>query len=174
MTGQAPGYVFSPTNANADRARRGEVTPTTGQGPIQTLSYSLPKFKGAGGLSPLQGDKPSGASPFASAVLQSVLRTVLGSEAEAFFGGSMDGGSPESSSPQAADAGFSSVLQALTASPGGGAPKAPVIKPGIDYSAPIYDPYVPPTPIDSAPGPGPAPMFGGGGFTDRTEYQTAY
>jgi hypothetical protein len=74
------GYSFAPNFDNAEQGRRGGSPATTPQTPLQTLSFRLPKFKGAGGgLSPLQGT--SAGSSLSRAVLESVLRTVLGSGA---------------------------------------------------------------------------------------------
>jgi hypothetical protein len=84
MADRALGVSFSPTFDNAEQARRGQA----GAGPagaIQTLNFRLPKFTGGGGLSPLQTDTPR--STFGGAVLQSVLRTILGVEDAAQYGG---------------------------------------------------------------------------------------
>lgn len=75
------GYAFSPTTEQAAQAKHGQASPPFGsQGAIQTLNYSLPKVTGVAGasaLSPMLGDTQLG-SGITSAVLQSVLRTVLG------------------------------------------------------------------------------------------------
>src|SRR5882672_5563765 len=92
------GYLFSPTTDQASQAAAGTVSPPQfGQQSLQTLSFRLPRITGAatadamvgggapsggvpGGFSPLLGDRPSAqGSTFSSAVLQSVLRTILGS-----------------------------------------------------------------------------------------------
>lgn len=85
------GYSFSPTFANAELGKRGGSPATPSQDPIQVLNFRLPKVVGAptsNALSPLQGDTRHG-SDFGGAVLQSVLRTVLGPDhADAVMSGS--------------------------------------------------------------------------------------
>lgn len=78
---QPIGYNFAPTFENAETGRRGQPADQA-QRAIQTLSFQLPKFAGAGrtGVSPLQG-QPFAGSPISQAVLQSVLRTILGPDA---------------------------------------------------------------------------------------------
>lgn len=74
------GYVFSPTFANADEGRRGGSPPVAPQGPIRTINYSLPRVAGAASFSPLVGSG-DGGTPFSSAVLESVFKTIFGSDA---------------------------------------------------------------------------------------------
>lgn len=81
------GYSFEPNAENAERARMGGAPGAQPQGAIQTLNYRLPRVTGAAGLSPLVGQNKVGSS-FGGAVLQSVLRTVLGAQqASALMGG---------------------------------------------------------------------------------------
>lgn len=75
-----PGYSFAPTFDNAEDARRGGTPAMTAQDPLQVLSYRLPKWTGAGGgLSPQQSQTMAGG--IGNAVLESVIRTVLGPDA---------------------------------------------------------------------------------------------
>lgn len=125
---QPIGYAFAPTAENAQERSRGGLDQS--QRALQTLSFSLPSFAGAGrrkGLSPLQGQSYAG-SPISQAVLQSVLRTVLGVDAAASFGG--DGGSSDPAGVYGPSGGevSPSFLQSLT----GGRTPTPVIHPGGD------------------------------------------
>lgn len=88
------GYAFAPTFNNAQQARR-NAQASAPAGTIQTLNFRLPNVTNA--PSPLITDQRMG-STFGGAVLQSVLRTVLGPDAAAQFtpsggGGSVAGGS---------------------------------------------------------------------------------
>lgn len=139
----ALGYAFSPTEAQAAEARSGQVSPPFGsQGSIRTLNYSLPKITGAAGISPLVSDQRQG-SGISSAVLESVLRTVLGPDhanmilapspqPQGPVGGQGGGGS---------DSGLAALLASMTGGSGGGgtAPTAasrptppPAVHPGDD------------------------------------------
>lgn len=87
------GASFAPTFDNADLAKRGQVGGQFPQGSLQVLNYRLPSVAGAAGIpgsiSPLLGDQRRGG--FGSAVLQSVLHTILGPDAGAgLMGGSDD------------------------------------------------------------------------------------
>lgn len=86
------GASFAPTFENADLAARGGVAGSFPQGAIQILNYRLPTVGGAAGvpgsISPLLGDTRRGG--FGSAVLQSVLHTILGPDAGGLLGGSDD------------------------------------------------------------------------------------
>lgn len=85
MPGNSLGYSFAPTFENAQQVRGGGAAGAQPQGAIQTLNFRLPSVTGAASsraLSPLVGDQQRGSS-FGSAVLESVLRTVLGSDAVA-------------------------------------------------------------------------------------------
>lgn len=79
------GATFAPT---ADAAERAKTAPPPYQGPMQVLNYRLPSVTGAAGaISPLVGEprRPS----FGSAVLESVLRTILSpDQVESLFSGS--------------------------------------------------------------------------------------
>src|SRR5688572_17472990 len=89
MPSNAIGYSFAPTFENAER--RG-VGPRP-QGAIQTLNYRLPQVTGAPSrLSPLVSDTPS--MGFGNAVIQSVLRTILGPDAAASMPNSGHAGMP--------------------------------------------------------------------------------
>lgn len=86
---QSIGDVFAPTFANADVARRGGVPAARAQDAIQVLNFRLPTVVGAAtsnALSPLVSQDRRG--DFGGAVLQSVLRTVLGADAGAILSGS--------------------------------------------------------------------------------------
>lgn len=85
MPGPNFGYSFEPTMESADRARRGGVPGAAPQGAIQTLNFRLPRVTGAASLSPLTGQDRVGTN-FGGAVLQSVLKTVLGPQAASFLG----------------------------------------------------------------------------------------
>lgn len=82
------GYAFAPSFENAEMGRQGGSPPTAPQGALQTINYQLPaRFAGApGGLSPLQGQDMAGQGR-TSAVIQSILRTVLGPGAGLMGGG---------------------------------------------------------------------------------------
>ena len=95
MPSNAIGYSFAPTFENAAQAKS---TPGgTPQGAIQTLNFRLPRVTGAASahaLSPLVGQERVGAN-FGGAVLESVLRTVLGAEqASAILSGSPAASAP--------------------------------------------------------------------------------
>lgn len=82
------GEVFAPTTDNAQMATRGGQR---SQGPLRTLSFQLPKT----------GGQPRAGSSVGHAVLQSVLRTVLGHDAANTLSGSpaaprVSGGAPAS------------------------------------------------------------------------------
>ncbi len=143
------GYAFSPTQAQADQAKAGQVSPPFGsQGAVKTLNFSLPKVTGAAGssaLSPLVGEQRRGPG-ISSAVLESVLRTVLGPDHAAMVlapqpmpGGSTDTGETFSSRGAIGgggqnDGGLAALLASLNGG-GGQAPMqtpAPVIHPGDD------------------------------------------
>lgn len=105
------GYSFAPTFENAELA--GRSGGPQAQGPLQVLSYRLKRSPAiTGGFSPLAGDQMSGASN--SALIQSILHTVLG--------------------PDAAQAFLSSLSSGVGGGMGGGmsmpANNAPVVKPG--------------------------------------------
>jgi hypothetical protein len=89
------GYSFAPTFDNQDTLRRGGRPGTLqqGQSPLQVLHYELPRAGGnrLGSFSPLAGQGLRGTG-IGSAVLQSVLRTVLGPEAAAGLTGGGGGG----------------------------------------------------------------------------------
>lgn len=75
------GYSFAPTSDQAAQAKGGQVSPPFGsQGAIKTLNYSLPKVTGAAGAASIspQVTQNKYGSGITSAVLESVLRTVLG------------------------------------------------------------------------------------------------
>ncbi len=82
------GALFAPTFDNASELGR-SGSPASAQSSLQTLNFQLkkPRVVGAAqnGLSPQQGSQQAGSS-ISSAVLQSVLRTVLGAEAAGFTG----------------------------------------------------------------------------------------
>lgn len=98
------GYSFAPTFSNAELGKRGGSPPASSQQALQTLSFRLkPRIAGApGSPTSLMGAGPQG-SPISSAVLESVLRTVLGPDAAAM----LSAGSP------AAMAASSPVSQAV-------------------------------------------------------------
>lgn len=78
MPSNALGYSFAPTFENAQmEPRRGAGN--LPQGAIQTLNYRLPRVT-SGAISPLVSDQPA-KTGFSSAVIESVLRTILGPEA---------------------------------------------------------------------------------------------
>lgn len=79
MPANTLGYSFAPSLENAEGERNSPAL--SAQDPLQVLSYRLPKWKGAaGGLSPMQGSEQLGSS-ISSAVLDSIIRTVLGPQA---------------------------------------------------------------------------------------------
>lgn len=83
------GEVFAPTTDNAQMARRGGQR---SQDPLRTLSFQLPQ---------MSGGQPRAGSSVGHAVLQSVLRTVLGHDAANSMSGSpaaprVTGGAPGS------------------------------------------------------------------------------
>lgn len=79
MPANTLGYSFAPSLENAEGERNSPAL--SAQDPLQVLSYRLPKWKGAaGGLSPMQGAEQLGSS-ISSAVLDSIIRTVLGPQA---------------------------------------------------------------------------------------------
>jgi hypothetical protein len=78
---QPLGASFAPTfeNARTMRPTGGGAAPSAQA--LQVLSYNLtPRVAGAPGVSPLQGQKRAGSS-MGQAVLESVLKTVLGADA---------------------------------------------------------------------------------------------
>lgn len=84
MPGPNFGYSFSPTNENAMQSRGDRGQPASGgqggAGTIQTLNFKMPSIAGSPhNPSPLSTDTQVGSS-FGGAVLQSVLRTVLGAD----------------------------------------------------------------------------------------------
>lgn len=142
------GVSFAPTFENADLGKR---TGTPSSGPLQVLSYRIPKFRGAGGgLSPLQGDERAGSS-VGRAVLESVFRTVLGSEADAFLA-SMSGGGGGSSFGQPARDPAADFWGNFASQFGGGFAPPPVVRPG--NTAPVDR-----QPAPTAPPPAPGPSF---------------
>lgn len=199
------GYSFSPTAAQADEAKRGATSPPFGsQGAIKTLSYQMPKFTGAASsaaISPLVGQESRGG--FSNAVIESVLRTVLGPDhaSQILAGGGGGGVTPNSiadsgraaNGPQdyaAGDRGFAAALAQLS---GGGrsSTPAPSVTPGgvpetgppPDVGGPAADAVgtredaLPPPPdIDrsGAQTPPSAPDFGGGGDTWHTMKRDRY
>jgi len=81
------GVNFAPTFAGAEQARQ-QGAQAQPQGALRTLSFRLPQVTGSASknsLSPLVTNAPAGG--FGGAVLQSVLRTILGSDALSAFGG---------------------------------------------------------------------------------------
>lgn len=87
-----PGYSFAPTFENAALAQQGGSPAELPQGSVKVLNYKLPTSAKSRGISPLMGDAPSGG--FGSAVLQSVLQTVLGPDAAAAIKAAIPGGTP--------------------------------------------------------------------------------
>lgn len=91
---QPLGASFAPTFDNARQIR-----PTTGgtapsSQALQVLSYNLqPRVAGAPGLSPVQGQRRAGSS-MGQAVLESVLKTVLGPDAAVAIGQQAESSSP--------------------------------------------------------------------------------
>jgi hypothetical protein len=81
----AIGFAFAPTFENA-RMEPGRGAGSQPQGAVQTLNYRLPRVS-PGAISPLVGDRPAQGG-FSSAVIESVLRTILGPDA-------MRGGMPQ-------------------------------------------------------------------------------
>lgn len=130
----ALGYSFAPTFDNAEAARRTSSAPQT---PLQVLSYRLERSPAVlGGFSPLATDQRSGVSN--AALIQSVLRTVLGPEAAQMF------------------------LQALEEGGGSGQPPTGPIVAGNPSSPGLANPFTPPP--FAAPGgaPGAGRPQGGG------------
>lgn len=78
MPGQPLGASFAPTNENAQIAGKTPGTAPSFSRPIQTLNFRLPSVKNA--PSPLLSQDQAG-SGIGQAVLQSVLKTVLGVDA---------------------------------------------------------------------------------------------
>lgn len=78
MPGPDFGELFAPTSDNAQQIR-GSAASAAPQGTIQTLNFRLPQVTGAASMSPQYRQEQAGSS-FGGAVLQSVLRTVLGSD----------------------------------------------------------------------------------------------
>ena len=86
------GYTFAPTFANAEDGKRGGTPPQQASGALRTLNYSLPRVAGAASISPLVSQPGAGgALPFSNAVLQSVLKTILGTDAVAAMNGMPSG-----------------------------------------------------------------------------------
>lgn len=146
MASNTLGYAFAPTFDAAEEGKYGGSPAMTAQSPLQVLSYRLPKFKGAGGgLSPLQGDMRSGA--LSSAVIESVLRTVLGSgDVQGWLSGMSSGPSaPGSPGSAAGDPGafWASIWQP---------PPTPIVRPGGDER-----PTAKPQPAPPSPPPGMSP-----------------
>lgn len=133
----AIGYTFSPSTDR--RGANGERTEPVQQpqGAIQTLDYSLPKFTG-NAPSPLVSKTPVG-SPFSSAVLASVFKTVLGADADPSSFGSPASAGP-SASPIAApsrDTGISSY--AASTVPSLPRPSAPQTLPTMPSAPPAQN-----------------------------------
>jgi len=170
----AIGYSFSPTTDNAEQARRGGSPPYRQQEPLRTLHFELPRVEGtppAGSLSPLQGSTRAGSS-IGQAVLQSVLKTVLGADAaSAFLSGSPAAaeasapprmgmpGAPVSAAPRVTGGvtgGITRAPEELNIPPFGGtpAPRPPTVTPAggdvpPDGTTPIR--YLGPGESDSTP-----------------------
>lgn len=126
------GYSFAPTTANAEDGRRGGSPPVQAQGALRTINYSLPRVAGAASFSPLVGSG-SGGSPFSSAVLESVFRTVFGSDAIGAMSGQSSGG-PDTSAPSNANTygGWQGEERALPPSqPATASPFTPVTDAGV-------------------------------------------
>ena len=84
------GYSFAPTFENAEMAGRNAAI-SAPQGPLQVLSYRLKKTPAVtGSFSPLASDRAPRTGIGNSALIQSVLRTVLGDEAAQAFLSSID------------------------------------------------------------------------------------
>ena len=111
MANNALGYSFAPTFDNAQQGQSGGVS--SPQGALQTLNFRLPP-RVSNSPSPLLTDQRR--STFGGSVLQSVLRTVLGSDMATF--GDMGGGS--SVGPQGGGDMGAEVLRLLSG--GGGYP----------------------------------------------------
>lgn len=150
--GNPLGYSFAPTFQNAEMGARGGAPPAQAQQALQTLSFRLkPRVAGApGSLSPLQGQDRAGSS-IGQAVLESVLRTVLG--AGAVLPGQAMG---LSSDPN----GVHGPLRQVSRDPGigGGAPM-PTVTPNPTF-LPGDDEKVEQRPVVSGP------AFGGGNGGD--------
>ncbi len=92
-----PGWTFAPTFENAELARRGGSPVGTNQDAIQVLNFQLPKEVGAASanaISPLVGSERRGVN-LGSAVLDSVLKTILGADAAS----ALLSGSPAAAAP---------------------------------------------------------------------------
>lgn len=142
-----PGYTFAPTFENAEMGRRGGSPGEFPQGSIQVLNFRLPRVAGAPGpnsVSPLVGDRPTGG--FGSAVLQSVLQTVLGPDQAAALTAAPAAASRSPLSAQAADPGSAILTQLLR----GSSSAAPSTQ-GPDFSAPA--PVITGPPPSRAPDP---------------------
>lgn len=180
------GYSFSPTQENAQLARTGQVAGAAPQGAIKTLNFRLPAQVGrasARSISPLVGQQSAG-SGFGGAVLQSVLRTVLGVEAAAaLMGHSGNGGGIGGEDRRTSRDAGSDIFRALSggqspssASPFTAAPPLqtpdPVFVPGQETGeGPASPPYQPPGDwIDPRPSaPDPAPTMSSPTFTSPWE-----
>lgn len=133
------GATFAPTFENSELATRDRAT-TRASSPLKVLNYSMePRVAGSpGGLSPLQGQRFAG-SPIGQAVLESVLRAVLGADASMFLnsgGQANTSRGPEGWGGQSRDTGMQDLQGAFQGLVGGGedirSPRAPVIHPGGD------------------------------------------
>jgi hypothetical protein len=92
------GDVFAPTFENSELARGRGGAGQQPQEALQVLSYRLPRVRGSGSLSPLQGQDRAGGPNMS--VLESVFKTILGPEAAAaFLSGGMGAGMPGSRTP---------------------------------------------------------------------------
>lgn len=154
----AIGVTFSPATDRRDANGNATEPVQAPQGSIQTLNYSLPKFSG-NAPSPLITQSAVG-SPFSSAVLASVFKTVLGADS------GLSPAAPPSTSPIATpsrDTGIEDFTSLRTPSvpdvPRPSAPQAPQTRPTLP-SAPapatpqfdgISDPPPPPPPQQGAP-----------------------
>jgi hypothetical protein len=153
------GYSFAPSFDNADMGRRGASPAAAPQGALKTLNFRLPRVAGAAtsnAISPLVTDERRG-SPLAEAVLQSVMRTVLGPEQAAAFTMAPPVTSPSPVRQPMRDPG--SALFAQMGMPPSSAP------PRQQMTGPTPQPMPRPTPPPPTPLPGvrpgqtpPAPM----------------
>lgn len=172
MATTALGYSFAPTFENAELGKRGGAPGDFPQGSLQVLNFRLPSVTGAPGsnaLSPLTGDRPTGG--FGSAVLQSVLHTVLGPDAAAALTAAMPSAAPTpagapspaataGSSPDADSALLAQLrraAQARSAAPPFTSPQ------GLDFTAPAAPSAPPPPRSPGAPTVHPGGMLPGGG-----------
>jgi hypothetical protein len=126
------GASFAPTNDNAQMAGKSAATAPSFSRPIQTLNFRLPKVTNA--PSPLLSQQQAG-SGIGQAVLQSVLKTVLGVDAASQL--AQPSSAPSGYGQPSRDEGQSALQQFLSPAPTQSRPTMP--SPSPQPTAPMFE-----------------------------------